>query len=75
LRHYTDDASHVPEEADEWETLTRGTFDQAASIRYQGELDLLSKTRKRIERFLECLQNLVRIADDQGLGSDGSAVA
>lgn len=75
LRHYADDASHVQEEADEWETLTRGTIDEAASIRYQGELDLLSKTRKRIERFLELLQDLTGIAGDQSLRPNGSAAA
>jgi DNA-binding PadR family transcriptional regulator len=75
LRHYANDASHVPEEADEWETLTRGTIDEAASIRYQGELDLLSKTRKRIERFLKRLQDLTGIAGDQILRPNGSAAA
>ena len=75
LRHYTDDASHVPEEADEWETLTRGTFDEAVSTRYQGELDLLSEARKRIERFLERLQNLTGITGDQSLRPNGSAAA
>lgn len=74
LRRYADDAPPMPEEADEWETLTQETIDEAASIRFQGELDWLSKTRKRIERFLERLQNLTGIPGDR-LRPNGSAAA
>jgi DNA-binding PadR family transcriptional regulator len=69
LRRYTENenASLAPKETDEWETLTHETIDEAASIRLHGELDWLSKTRKRIERFLERLQNLAGMAGDQSL--------
>lgn len=73
LRRYT--ANPAPEEADEWETLAHETIDEAASIRFQGELDWLSKTRKRIERFLELLQSLTGITDEQSLRPNGSAAA
>jgi DNA-binding PadR family transcriptional regulator len=78
LRRYTENenASLVPEEAGEWETLARVTIDEATSIRLHGELDWLSKTRKRIERFLERLQNVTGIAGDQSLiRPNGSAAA
>lgn len=75
LRRYKDDTPPVPEEADEWETLTHETIDEAASIRFQGELDLLSKTRKRVERFLERLQSLTEFTDNQSLRPNDSAAA
>lgn len=73
LRRYsTEDVSPVPEEASEWETLARETIDEATTTRLHGELDCLSKMRKRIEHFLEHLQSL-RIVGDQNLRPSGSA--
>lgn len=77
LRRYTEDesASLRREDADEWETLALETIDEATSIRLHGELDWLSKTRRRIERFLEGLQDLADMAGDQSLRPNDSAAA
>jgi DNA-binding PadR family transcriptional regulator len=53
LRGYAEAASLVPGEADEWDVLARATIDEATTTRLHGELDWLSKARKRIEHFLE----------------------
>lgn len=77
LRRYTEseNASLLRKDADEWETLALETIDEATSIRLHGELDWLSKTRKRIEGFLERLQNLTDIASNQSLRPNDSAAA
>jgi DNA-binding PadR family transcriptional regulator len=73
LRRYaTEDISPVAEEADEWETLARETIDEATTTRLHGELDCLSKMRKRLEHFLERLQSF-GIIGDQCLRPSGSA--
>lgn len=73
LRRYaTEDTSLVSDETGEWETLARETIDEATTTRLHGELDCLSKMRKRIEHFLERLQSL-RIIGNQGLKPSGSA--
>ncbi len=73
LRRYaTEDTSLASDEASEWETLARETIDEATTTRLHGELDCLSKMRKRIEHFLERLQSL-RIIGNQGLKPSGSA--
>jgi hypothetical protein len=59
-------------EADEWETLAHETIDEAITLRLHGEIDCLSKMRKRIEDFLKHLQSFVSIGD-QGLRPNGSA--
>jgi DNA-binding PadR family transcriptional regulator len=72
LRRYaTEDTSLASDEADEWETLARETIDEAITLRLHGELDCLSKMRKRIEHFLKRLQSLV-INCDQDLRPSGS---
>jgi DNA-binding PadR family transcriptional regulator len=72
LRRYTKDIQPVPEAADEWETLARETINEAMTVRLHGDLDWLSKARKRIERLLERLQAL-GLVREQGLGPNGSA--
>lgn len=73
LRRYaTEDASLVSGEAGEWETLARETIDEATTTRLHGELDCLSKMRKRIEHFLERLQSL-GVIGNQSLDPSGSA--
>jgi DNA-binding PadR family transcriptional regulator len=73
LRRCTEDASRLPEEASEWEILARATIDEATTIRLHGELDWLSKTRKRIECFLERAQNTTGITGDESSTFSGSA--
>ncbi len=73
LRRYTENASGMPEEAGEWEVLARAAIDEAATIRLHGELDWLSKVRKRIERFLECPHGATGITSDQSRRHSGSA--
>ena len=77
LRRYTEDenASLLRKDADEWETLALETIGEAMSIRLHGELDWLSKTRKRIERFLEGLQKLATMVGDQSFRPNESAAA
>jgi DNA-binding PadR family transcriptional regulator len=73
LRRYaTEDTSLVSEEVGEWETLARETIDEATTTRLHGELDCLSKMRKRLEHFLERLQSFGIICD-QRLRPNGSA--
>jgi len=73
LRRYaTEDTSPASDEAGEWETLARETIDEATTTRLHGELDCLSKMRKRIEHFLERLQSF-GIIGDQNLRPSGSA--
>jgi hypothetical protein len=66
----TEDTSLAADEASEWETLARKTIDEATTTRLHGELDCLSKMRKRIEHFLERLQSLI---GDQSSRPSGSA--
>jgi DNA-binding PadR family transcriptional regulator len=74
LRRYaTEDTPLSSDEADEWETLAHETIDEAITLRLQGEIDCLSKMRKRIEHFLKYLQSFVSIGD-QDLRPSGSAV-
>jgi DNA-binding PadR family transcriptional regulator len=73
LRRYTEDVSRSPEDASEWEILARATIDEATTIRLHGELDWLSKTRKRIECFLERTQNATGITADESSTLSGSA--
>jgi DNA-binding PadR family transcriptional regulator len=73
LRRYaTEGLSPASDEASEWEILARETIDEATTTRLHGELDCLSKMRKRIEHFLERLQSL-GIVGDQSSRPSGSA--
>lgn len=73
LRRYAENASAVSEEADEWDVLARATIDEATTTRLHGELDWLSKARKRIERFLERSQCATGVAGDESSMLDGAA--
>jgi DNA-binding PadR family transcriptional regulator len=72
LHHYATEDTLMSGEADEWETLAHETIDEAITLRLHGEIDCLSKMRKRIEDFLKHLQSFVSIGD-QGLRPNGSA--
>jgi DNA-binding PadR family transcriptional regulator len=53
LRTYAEGGCRAPEEAGEWEILARDMIDEATSTQLHGELELLGKMRRRIERLLE----------------------
>jgi DNA-binding PadR family transcriptional regulator len=74
LRRYTEDAPRLPDGASEWEILARATIDEATTIGLHGELDWLSKMRKRIESFLERTQSAtVTTGDVSSEMSDSAA--
>jgi DNA-binding PadR family transcriptional regulator len=73
LRRYTEDTPRLPEGASEWEILARATIDEATTIQLHGELDWLSKMRKRIEGFLERTQSATGITGDESSTLSGSA--
>jgi DNA-binding PadR family transcriptional regulator len=59
LRTYAEDARTTPAGASEWETLARAMIDEATTAQLHGELEWLSKMRRRIE----CLPD--RLPDPQ----------
>jgi DNA-binding PadR family transcriptional regulator len=73
LRRYTEDALRLPDGASDWEKLARATIDEATTISLHGELDWLSKMRKRIEGFLERTQSATGITADESSRLSGSA--
>jgi DNA-binding PadR family transcriptional regulator len=73
LRRYAETATPVPEEAGEWDVLARATIDEATTTRLHGELDWLSKARKRIECFLEGSQCATGITGDESSRLSGAS--
>jgi DNA-binding PadR family transcriptional regulator len=75
LARYTEEAPSLPEGASDWEILARAWIDEATTTGLHGELEWLSKMRKRIESFLERTQSatVTTTGDESFKMSDSAA--